>query len=143
LWNLHRERLQATVGEGIFVPKIMFAAAPPSARAVVVWTDAIPILLPEVDAVVLHRDEYAPRRLFRRTPDLAIVAWRDIEPHVHGFPVESDGLPFRRLEYGSVPEALSGLFRGATSSELEEIISTDKILEEELVAAIPAWNASP
>jgi hypothetical protein len=140
-WNIGRQRLQAQVGESIFVPQIMFVAGPGTALSAAVWSDAIAVLLPTVDVVFLYRDAYAPRRLFRRKPDVAILKWDQVEPVVQDYQLQSGPVPFRRLEYVSAPSTISTLFSQAAASMPAGVVAPDSILESELVARIPKWHA--
>jgi hypothetical protein len=141
-WNLGRQELQARMGEGVFVPQIMFVTSPVRALRAVVWSDAIPVLLPTVDVVFLYRDAYAPRRFFRRKPDVAILKWDAVEPVVQGYPVEPWPMPYRRLEYLSPPTPITTLFAQAAASVPDGVVAADSILESELVARIPKWKAA-
>jgi hypothetical protein len=78
-WNYDRQRLQDAIGD-VFVPKIGFVHQDGKARTFVVWGDAIPVALPDVDLLVLVRDELAPRRLFRKKRDICLVAASEAEP---------------------------------------------------------------
>ena len=78
-WNHDRERFQEALGN-VFVPRISFLQRDDRLQTFVVWGDAIPVALPDVDLLVLVRDELAPRRLFRRKRDLCLVATSDAEP---------------------------------------------------------------
>jgi len=141
-WNLGRQELQARMGEAVFVPQIMFVPSPVRALSAVVWSDAIPVLLPTVDVVFLYRDAYAPRRFFRRKPDIAILKWDAVEPIVQGYPVEPGPPPYRRLEYLSPPTPIATLFGEAAASVPDGVVAVDSILESELVARIPKWTAA-
>jgi hypothetical protein len=141
-WNAGRRGLQAQIGESVFVPRIMFVAGPVGVLTAAVWSDAIAVLLPTVDVVFLYRDAYAPRRLFRRKPDVAVLRWDALEPAVQGFRVESGPLSYRRLEYASPPTLISTLFSQAVASVPDGVVAADSILESELVAWIPEWQAS-
>lgn len=141
-WNMGRRELQARIGESVFVPKVIFVTGPLSGLRATVWADAIPILLPTVNIVFLYRDAYAPRRLFRRKPDLARVHWDQVEPVVREYQEQSGPLPYRRVEYISVPMAISTLFRQAPASVPGSVVDADSVLESELVAQIPQWQAA-
>jgi hypothetical protein len=98
-------------------------------------------LLPTVEVVFLYRDAYAPRRLFRRRPDVAILKWDEVEPVVRDYQLQSGPVPFRRLEYVSAPTTISALFSQAAASVPGGVVAPDSILESELVARIPKWQA--
>ncbi|MET0551865.1 MAG: hypothetical protein ABW221_02435 [Vicinamibacteria bacterium] len=78
-WNYDRQQTQESFGD-VFVPKIAFVQQGGAARTFVVWGDAIPVALPDVDLLLMVRDELAPRRLFRRKRDVCLVAMADAEP---------------------------------------------------------------
>jgi hypothetical protein len=141
-WNIGRHGIQAQIGGSVFVPQIMFVAGAVTAFRAAVWSDAMPILLPTVDVIFLYRDAYAPRRLFRRKPDVAIIQWDQVEPLVQEYQEQSGPLPYRRLEYVSAPTAISTLFSQAAASVPNGVVAPDSILESELVARIPKWQAA-
>jgi hypothetical protein len=139
-WNISREGLQVQVAESVFVPQIMFVPGALTARSAAVWSDAIPILLPTVDVVLLYRDVYAPRRFFRRKPDVAVLEWAELESILRVFPMESGPVSYRRVEYDAPPAAISSVFSEAVASVPDGVISADSILESELVERIPKWQ---
>ena len=59
-WNFNRDAFTDGLGEDLFVPKIDFFRFDGELRTGVVWGDAVPMLCPYVDIVVLYRDETAP-----------------------------------------------------------------------------------
>lgn len=83
-WNLGRQALQAELGEGVFVPTILFVQESGGVVTAVVWTDGIPTAFPqEVDRVIVHRSRFAPKRLlFLRQNILSFVPWDDLRPLV-------------------------------------------------------------
>ena len=139
-WNNGREGLQAQVGDSVFVPRIMFVAGPSAARSAAVWTDAIPVLLPAVDVVLLYRDAYAPRRFLRRKPDVAVLEWGAMEPILRTYREELGPVSYRRLEYEAPPPAISTLFTQAVASAPAGVLAADSVLETELVERIPKWQ---
>ena len=141
-WNIDRQALQARVGEAAFVPQIMFVASKGSALSAAVWSDAIPVLLPTVDVIFLYRDAYAPRRFFRRKPDVTFLEWDAVEPVVQGYPVVPGPVPYRRLEYLSPPTPIATLFSQTAASVPRAVVAADSILESELVARVPEWRAA-
>jgi hypothetical protein len=139
-WNSGREGLQAQFGESVFVPQIMFVPGPLTARSAAVWSDAIPVLLPAVDVVFLYRDAYAPRRFFRRKPDVAVLEWKEVEPILRAYREEFGPVSYRRLEYDAPPPAISTLFTQAVASVPTGVLAADAVLETELVERIPKWQ---
>lgn len=141
-WNLGRGARQAEVGEALFVPQIMLAADAAEARTAVVWTDAIPILLPTVDQVVLYRDAYAPKRFFRRKPDMSVVRWDALATVLSDYHTQSGPVPYRRLVYNSPPAPIATLFTEAVTTSPVGIVAADSILESELLMRIPKWQSA-
>ena len=74
-WNYLRQSLQNEEGGDIFVPKISLFSQGGRVLAGVVWTDAMPILMPQIDGVVMLRQETAPRKLLRRKMDRSFLAF--------------------------------------------------------------------
>lgn len=141
-WNLSRQERQLEVGESIFVPRIMFVADAPTACTAVVWTDAIPVLLPTVDRIILYRDAYAPKRLFRRKPDVAVLNWDVLADVLLEYQAEVAPVPYRRLDYVSAPASISTFFTQAVATSPAGIIEADSVLESELLERIPQWQAA-
>jgi len=74
-WNRGRAELQRRYGDDVFVPGMMAVASGPWVETAVVWTDAIPTLLPVADHVIVLRDRL--RRRFS-THDLRLMHRRDL-----------------------------------------------------------------
>lgn len=55
-WNLARAELAAELGDAVFVPKVRYFQEQGRVLSSVIWGDAVPIALPEVDRVVVVRD---------------------------------------------------------------------------------------
>lgn len=58
-WNRVRRELMEELGGSTFVPRILFFRADGAIRRGVVWPDAIPLALPEVDFVLVSVPEHA------------------------------------------------------------------------------------
>lgn len=136
-WNLGRETLQHEVGEGVFVPSLMYIDGDSGVRSALVWSDAVPILLPRVDSVVLFRHSYAPRRLFRRRPDTVLLDWVAIEPLLQRYPVRPGVLAYREVVYDSPPPDIRSLFADATMPRRPKVIAGDAVLNAELFEREP------
>lgn len=132
-WNYGREALQQRLGDSIFVPKIVFLEANHAPTTATIWTDAIPVALPRTDVVAIYRDEIAPRRLFRRRPDLAMVTWANLEQVLQGFPLEEQPLPHYMLGFQTAPaRILAFLGSQPALSENPDGIAPDRVLNREL-----------
>jgi hypothetical protein len=139
-WNYDRQGLQDTLG-GVFVPKISFVQQGGAARTFAVWGDAIPVALPDVDLLVLVRDELAPRRLFRKARDLCLVAASEAEPLLRrGRRV---GGPSAHTLFERVDLAAVEFFRGrAPYAARLEGLPQDLVLTRELLEQAQGAEAS-
>jgi len=79
-WNFRRALLQETLEEDAFVPSIRLVRYEGRPKTFVVWGDAIPEAIPDVDLLVLVRDILAPRRLLRRKKDICVVGAAELRP---------------------------------------------------------------
>ena len=133
-WNRGRDEYQRTLGVDVFVPRIVFVRSSGELLSAVVWGDAIPALLPRVDAVLVARRALAPRRLLRRKPDCAIVPWSELAPVVSDCPRHDHLFSCVELYYEQPPERLASWVRGLSVDDRElEIVPNDQVLSEELV----------
>ncbi len=133
-WNLARRRLQEQVGESIFVPRIMFLRSTKGVASLVVWEDAIPILLPEVDFVLIMRHELAPQRFLRRKKDQALVPWSQVLPALASYKTLGEDLAYRRLDYSAAPSELISWVKNLSAYRGQfNGIPVDQILDRELL----------
>jgi len=133
-WNYERRRLQTQIGEGCFVPRIFFLEVEGKAKSAVVWPDAIPSLLPQVDYLFVDRQELAPRRFLRAIPDRALMPWHKAEPVIrdHSSVTETGAL---LLSYSSPPSKIVKMVRNLPpESQALRGIPDDAVLDAELVA---------
>ena len=135
-WNITRNAFQRELGDGVFVPRVMFAITSgcSQVKSFAAWTDAIPIMLPKVDLIVAPRAELAPTHWFRKKQDMALFQWGDIEPVLKDFPLEERSLAYYRLDYRTAPPSVIRLFKAAQPiSEKPTGVAIDSILNAELV----------
>lgn len=133
-WNLARRRLQQRLGDEVFVPRIMFIEVAGKPLSICAWPDGIPIALPQVDAVVVDRDELAPRRLFGRRKDMCLAMLAEAQPVLAQFPAISEEEPYRLLRYAKQPPAVVAFVRSLQPlAEKPTGIAIDKILNAESV----------
>lgn len=141
-WNYQRARLQDGLVEDAFVPKIISVSVDGVELSAVVWGDAIPILLPAVDAVLVARQELAPRKFFVRKNDVAVVKWAELLPIINGFPVSDHPQRHVRLLYESPPEPVLRFVKALVPTQaVIQALAFDQVLSAELVAA--ARNTGP
>ena len=110
-WNYGRPQLQHELGDDVFVPRIQLVRDEGAPRSFVVWGDAIAVAVPDVDLLVLVRDELAPRKLFGRKRDMCLAKAAALRPLVGlGRRVESD-TPYTVFAYDAPPAAIVEFFR--------------------------------
>ena len=132
-WNFGRNRLQATLGEDVYVPPILVFRKAGDVVTATLWPDAIPIAVPEVDYFLVGRDELAPRRFLRRAKDLVAVKRERVMPEL-----EAHRSPQHRehfvLGYGKAPKQLADFVTALPAGDPEiERLGLDQVLDRELV----------
>lgn len=131
-WNLGRGALQDRLGDGVFVPRIMFFRDGDTARTGCAWNDGIPMVLPRTDVVVLVRDELAPRRWFRKQRHLCVVEFDELDAALQGFRVEREPVEHVYLDYDLPPPGIVAAFRAADREAQLTRMSADQVLDREL-----------
>lgn len=134
-WNYHLKHLQSELGQDIFVPRILFVEYRQLILTAVVWTDAIPIALPQVDSVILYRKNLAPRGFMKKREDMALVMREAVEPILTGFPFTKELMPYYTVIYKDPPQEIKSFFQQQKSVSIDELkfISPDNIHDRELV----------
>jgi hypothetical protein len=136
-WNHGRNALQEELGEEIFVPRIFYFLEGEAVRRLIVWTDAIATAFPEVDLVLLLRDDFGKQWLKKAEPSAALARWDEVEPFLAGSERNETPLPWRRFQPENLSEPLVRFF-----VEREELtvpgpiapLRAHEVLDEELVA---------
>lgn len=102
--------------------------------SVIVWPDAIPTLIPQVDAIVIPRQEFAPRRIFKKRDDFCIVNFSQALPFLEPFKIKEYVLPSFKLSYGKAPENIKAFVKSLKpiSGDINGI-PVDQILNEEII----------
>jgi hypothetical protein len=121
----------------IFVPRIGFYLTRERLVSAAVWTDAIPIVLPKAEAVIIYKDELAPVKWFRRRTGAAVVRWADTEPHVAAYRRESEPLEHWFLDYPERPDGIITWFRDSELAAGLQAFPMDQVLDSELVDSAP------
>jgi hypothetical protein len=131
-WNFHRRRLQESLGENVFVPGVRLVRHEGRPKTFIVWGDAIPEAIPEVDLLVLVRDEMAPRRLFSKRKDMCLVAFAAVRPLLSLARRIDDAVSYHLFEYPEPPAALIDFFRSSQPfSEQLDGLAYDGVLTKE------------
>lgn len=132
-WNAGRQSRQQRAGDSVFVPKISFLLRPAGVMSFVTWPDAIPVNLPEVDLVMVAREEFAPWRFFGRRLDVVMVEWADLLSLIAPFQKEEDGTVYYAMNYRKPPENLVSWVKQQSGQPLKkEAIAVDQILNQEI-----------
>ena len=133
-WNYSRQQLQHELGEDIFVPKIIFIQAKGRLHSAVFWPDAIPTLIPTVEALIIPRQEIAPRRFFKRREDTCFIPFHMARTVFEPFKSNEYVLPSISLPYPTTPAAVIDFVKNLEPySEQLASVAMDQILVDELV----------
>lgn len=140
-WNHGRASLQDSIGEGQFVPKIMFVLQNGAAATAVTWPDGIASVLPKVDYLIVGRDELAPRSFLRRKKDTVFARWEDAARLLGRYDSQRREGAFD-LNYAECPQDVARFVRGlADSAPAATILPPDQVLDRELI--VDEDNSTP
>ncbi len=132
-WNFNRDKLQEQMEADVFVPRIMFCREQNEVKSFVIWPDAIPMVLPKVDKVILYKNELAPRRFFSKQPVTCLV---DHEAAQSFFPSQQlcteEGLSYRQLFHDQPPQNILEFFVKQKPVTIQGV-APDSIFDAELV----------
>ena len=130
-------RIQHQYGESLFVPPIRAAVINGALRPTIVWGDAIPTLIPEVETLIVAREELAPRTMFgfwRRRLDYSIVTQDRIDGILSGFTDEGYPLRVRIPNYSDPPETIRSFVAELPRFVGElRMVSMDQVLDQNLL----------
>ena len=133
-WNHTKDQTQNTFGESVFAPRIMFIQIEGNIMSAVVWPDAIPTLIPQVDTLLIPRQEFAPRRFFKRQDDICIAPFETVFPLFEPFRANGYPVPAFALSYTTAPEDLSSFVKGLNPHAGKiEGVPMDQVLNHELI----------
>lgn len=135
-WNHGRDALQERVGDGLFVPKLMFMKSGQRACTAIVWPDGCPICMPRADLVFLHREQLSTERPADEGTETTVVPWQRMAPLVADFQQEGTELPYFRLDHELIPDEIVDFVRSLPTSppNTQMGLAYDQVLNEELVA---------
>jgi len=112
----------------------MFVQINGGASSAVVWPDAIPTLIPQVDVLVVQRHELAPRRLFKRQDDTCVVPFDRALNLLESFASSDYSIPAFLLSYKRAPGNLSAFVKDLSPHRGEmKAVPMDQILNREFV----------
>lgn len=135
-WNYEREYRQEELGDRIFVPQIGFVRSAGQVSTGTVWSDGIPVLLPETDVVVIYRDALAPRKWLRRKSGAAIASWDAIEGVVGRYRIGCKPMTHYVLDYRRTPAKIAEWVQSLPVADSLEFVAMDEILDAETVDGV-------
>jgi len=131
-WNYRRDERQNALGQTVFVPRILFLEHEGKVKTTVAWGDGIPILLPEVDVVIVPRQTLAPRRWLKSVQDIVVFSWTELARILRGYQCDQREILAFRLFYDQIPYEIEKLIRDKSPpDEKPRIVTFDQILDHE------------
>jgi hypothetical protein len=131
-WNYNVEEFQRSLGEDIYVPRIMFFPLEGKVEPVVVWTDGIPNTIPELDTYLIYRSK--PTGLFSKKPSFALVKKQQLMPLLSRYQVKENHMPYYNLAYRSIPKDIETFVKSLPAYKVElQKVPIHRILDRELV----------
>jgi len=132
-WNYNRDEFQNSLGDDIFVPRVMFIVLGGIVEPVIVWTDGIPTVIPDLDTYLVYRKKLV-NGLFNKKPNFAIVKKKQIDSLLSRYHVLERNLPYRRLEYQSAPKDIESFIKSLPPYQVDlKNVSMDHILDKDVV----------
>ena len=133
-WNYELPRIQDELGNGVFVPRVVWLNIEGVLNSAVVWGDGIATLIPAVEKIVIPRNEMAPKKMFSRQRDLCMVEQSWLDQCLAPLETGKYPLPSRAPGYGSPPERVKRFVRGLVPETRKiEGVPMDKVLNAELL----------
>ncbi len=132
-WNYDARMLQERQTRDTFVPHIFLMKIDGQVATMSVWPDAISSILPEVDYLLIRRQEFAPRRLLRKVEDEIFLPWKEALPILerHGSPHPGDAIS---LKYVKQPKDVADFVSSLTPRKQQVVIvPASEVLDRELV----------
>jgi len=103
-----------------------------------VWPDAIAVMLPLVDLVLIGREALAPPRGRKPgEPDLTIATWDRLQRVLGRYPMGQEPMMHHRLLWDTPPLDAADLIRSLESVPVEdhlEMVDPDSVLDAELLS---------
>ncbi len=127
-WNFNQIRVQESVGEDMFIPRIMLLQNNEDVITVCVWPDGIPIAIPPVDYVLIGRTALGADE------ETALCSWNDVQPILEAHSVKMLGDAYY-LYYDIVPEDIEQFIFGLDAFDPSHLagLPVDQVLDRELV----------
>jgi len=135
-WNLIRPELEAQYAQlDVFVPRIFLLSTGGRASTAVVWGDGVAIALPDVDYLIMPRQEFAPFNRVKTEGDEVFLRFEAAESILADYPSNERPLPHRLLDYDTPPAKIVRFFKEQQTFQGKlQGISLDRVLDEETCA---------
>jgi len=126
-WNFNLPKLDEEINVDVFTPRIRPCLFNGKIYTAIVWPDAIPIALPEVDLLIIRRKNGLKK------VDVLIVPYSSVLPHLKFFATREWVVPFHALFYEIPPQFLVDFVDSLpVTKETCKPLPVDEILEREL-----------
>ena len=136
-WNYGLPRIQAELGTGTFVPRIVWMNVEGVLNSAAVWPDGIATLIPAVELLIIPRDQLAPRNLlWSRQKDLCLADQSALDQCLAPLQAGRYPLPCRTPAYLRPTEDVKRFVRGLSAEKRKmEGVAMDQVLNLEMVPA--------
>lgn len=138
-WNFAKEALYKEIALDAFIPMILYAQRNGRLCTAVVWSDAIPTFLPQVDCVIIFRQDLQPRRWFKKSAEneKIILDYQSAVSHLTDYDQRDINGYSCYVPRSPVPSnSVQQWFRGLASSLGEfSLTPTESVLNSELISA--------
>jgi hypothetical protein len=141
-WNYSREEFQESLGDDIFVPRIMFISLGGIVEPVIIWTDGIPTIIPELNIYLIYRQKTTG--FFGKNASFAIINKQQLNTLLSKFQTLECHLPYHKLEYRNTPKEIESFIKSLPPYQVElKNVTQDHILDKELVDKYYQSSVSP
>jgi hypothetical protein len=132
-WNLNLRALQDRIGDDQFVARIMFFQHGGRTVTFAAWPDAIPIVLPRVEMLLIGRSKLARRRFLLKRDDIALISWEQANQAIQIEKYPGLGMGYS-LKYDHPPVEIVEFVKSLTAySDTLAGLPADQVLDRELV----------
>ena len=134
-WNHTRAEHAAEAADAAWVPRIMFLKIEGEPKTCCLWIDAWPVHLPQVDYVLMVREQLAVEGVEEgQQGEMCLAPWSEVEPLVERCEPEYLPMPFYRLEYDEPPYQVLATFQAQQITSLDGLgVPNNQVLNAELL----------
>lgn len=129
-WNSSRTSRMEKLGQDQFIPLIMYFDVDGKTCTAAIWPEALPVILPVVDMVLIGRKGSGDSQSF------SFIPWRTIADFLVGVGFAEEKTGFN-LHYEKAPQNVLDFVNALPETDLSSLIklSPDQVLDEELFQA--------